>query len=143
MDLLFFAAWTQRATECHVNRVYPMSETGVLVDTLGANARRVSNGAEIRRPRKIRYTDAEWSVIVERARACGRPPARYVRETSLGSALKPRQSQINASLIRDLGRIGVALQRLEATARETHDLPQAATLEAALSEVIGVVRQLA
>lgn len=143
MDLLFFAARTQRATECHVNRVYPMSETGVLVDTLGANARRVSNGAEIRRPRKIRYTDAEWSVIVERARACGRPPARYVRETSLGGALKLRQSQTNAALIRELGRIGIALQRLATTARVENSLPQAATLDAALTEVIAVVRQLA
>jgi hypothetical protein len=119
-----------------------MSETGVLVDTLCANARRVSNGAQVRRPRKIRYTDAEWSEIVDRARVCGRPPARYVRETSLGSMPKTRPTQANASLIRELGRIGIALQRLAATAREARSLPQAATLDAALAEVIAVVRQL-
>lgn len=120
-----------------------MSETGVLAGARGADAHRVSSGAQIRRPRKIRYTDAEWSLIVERARACGRPPARYVRETSLGSTPKGRQTQANASLIRELGRIGIALQRLAVTAREVSSLPQAATLDAALAEVIAVVRKLA
>ena len=120
-----------------------MSGTGFLAGTRSVKARRISNSAEVRRPRKIRYTDAEWAVIVDRARACGRPPARYVRETSLGSALKPRPSQTNASLIRELGRIGIALQRLATTARETQALPQAATLDAALADVIAAVRQLA
>ncbi len=37
-----------------------------------------------RKVRKIRYHDDEWKMIVARARECRRPPARYVREVSLG-----------------------------------------------------------
>ena len=62
-----------------------------------------------RQPRKIRYTAAEWGRIMEPARASGRPPARYVREASLGAAPRVRRSQANEDVIRELGRIGTAL----------------------------------
>lgn len=41
---------------------------------------------DVRQPKKIRYSGTEWAMVVGRARAAGRPPARYVREISLGAA---------------------------------------------------------
>jgi hypothetical protein len=97
---------------------------------------------EPRLPRKIRFTSAEWQAVVECAQACGKPPAEYVRETSLGSVPKVRHGQANEALIRELGRIGTALTRLAATAKETGTAEQAATLESALAGLLAVVRRL-
>lgn len=97
---------------------------------------------EPRLPRKIRYTSAEWDAIVECARACGKPPAEYVRDTSLGAVPRVRHGEANAGLIRELGRIGNALTRLAATAKENGALPQAAAVDAALAELLTAVRHL-
>lgn len=112
------------------------------VDRERPHARRRPLGSEARCPRKIRYTDAEWSLIVERARACCRAPARFVREVSLGSAPKPRHSQSNDALIREMGRIGNNLQLLVHVAKQSGTLPQAEALHRALSELIAAVRRL-
>lgn len=96
-----------------------------------------------REPRKIRFTSAEWQIIAERARACGKPPARYVRETSLGATPRPRNSQTNAELIRELGRIGMALTHLAASAKERGMVGEIAAIERTLAEVLAVVRRLA
>lgn len=97
---------------------------------------------EPRVPRKIRYTSAEWEAIVECAQACGKPPAEYVRDTSIGAAPKVRHGWENEAVIRELGRIGTALAGLARAAKETGALPEAATLDAALAEVLGAVRRL-
>lgn len=60
----------------------------------------------VRTARKVRYTDAEWATIVTRARECGKVPARYVRDVSLGAIPKAKRSHANADLVRELGRIG-------------------------------------
>ncbi len=96
----------------------------------------------LRQPRKIRYTAAEWAAIVAHARACGRPPARYVREISLGGAPKPRPSTVNDGVIRELGRIGTALTRLAAAAKEAGAVADRTAIEAALAEVLATVRRL-
>lgn len=91
--------------------------------------------------RGICYTPGEWDAVVAQARACGRAPARFVREASLGARAGPRPSEVNAALIRELGRSGTALTRLADTARATGALPEAARVEAALDELLVVVRQ--
>ncbi len=97
---------------------------------------------EPRQPRKIRFTSAEWEVVVECAQACGKPPAEYVRETSLGSTPKVRHGHANEALVRELGCIGTALTRISATAKATGALPQAVTLDSTLAELLAVVRRL-
>lgn len=97
---------------------------------------------DTRQPRKIRYTDAEWSTIVERARAAGRPPARYVRETSLGVVPRAPRGRADAAVIHELGRIGITLNRLASTASGTESGQTAAAIEAALGELLAVVRRL-
>ena len=95
-----------------------------------------------RRPHKIRYSSDEWTMIVEQARSCGRPPARYVRETSLGSAPKARRSRENDGLIHELGRIGTSLTRLVAEAGESPAVSHQETIEAVLADLVAAVRRL-
>ena len=94
---------------------------------------------DIRQPRKIRYTSAEWSIIVERARQCGRPAARYVRETSLGAVPKPRKSLGSDDLVHELGRIGTTLARLAAQDGGGEQQP---AFETVLTELLATVRRL-
>lgn len=98
---------------------------------------------ERRQPRKIRYTTAEWASIVQRARASRRPPARYVRETSLGAAPKTGHNRQNDDLIHELGRIGTTLSRLASQAKESAVLSEQATIETTLAELLAAVRRLA
>jgi hypothetical protein len=51
-------------------------------------------------------------MVEERARACGRAPARYVREVALGAAPKVSRTRANAPIIHELGALAVALQRV-------------------------------
>jgi hypothetical protein len=94
-----------------------------------------------RRPWKIRYTDAEWAIIVARARASGHPPARYVRETSLGTVPRARRGARNADIIHELGRIGTTLAQLAATGPGAAP-DGAAEFELVLADLLAVVRRL-
>ena len=99
-----------------------------------------------RSPRKIRFTDAEWALVVSRARECAKPPARYVREVALGAVPKARRSHSNAELIRDLGRIGNTLARLASappvTPRDNSDPTASDLLNATLTELLAAVRRI-
>ena len=95
-----------------------------------------------RQPHKIRYTALEWAAIVEQARSCGRPPARYVRETSLGSGPKARRGRENDELIHELGRIGTSLSRLATTAKAEGATSQQDRVEAVLTDLLAAVRRL-
>ena len=97
----------------------------------------------IRVARKIRYTDAEWDTIADRARACGQPPARYVRDVSLGVVPKVGRAQLSAPLVHELGRIGNALTTLAARERAAGDQDGAAAIGDTLSELLAIVRQRA
>jgi hypothetical protein len=79
---------------------------------------------------------------VEHARTCGRPPARYVREASLGSAPKVRRGREHDDLIHELGRIGTSLNRLANTAKTEGTVSQQVRVEAALSDLLAAVRRL-
>jgi mobilization protein NikA len=97
---------------------------------------------ECRQPHKIRYKAVEWAAIVEQARSCGRPPARYVRETSLGSAPKPRRGRQNDDVIHELGRIGASLSQLVSTAHESGAGAHRDRIEAVLADLLTAVRRL-
>ena len=102
----------------------------------------MSSDARIRRPRKIRFSDEEWAIIVDRARLCGRAPARYVRETALGATPRARRTQATAPVIRQLGRLGNQLRQLSDRLTERGELVSATEISEALGEILGVVRQL-
>src|SRR6476646_9344242 len=102
----------------------------------------MSSDARIRRPRKIRFTDEECAVIVDRARLCGRAPARYVRETALGAVPRATRTQTTAPVIHQLGRLGSQLRRLSERLTERGELAPASEISQALVEILAVVRQL-
>lgn len=95
-----------------------------------------------RQARKIRYTTAEWGRITDLARATGRPPARYVREASLGAAPRFRRGQANEDVIRELGRIGTALIGLAPACQSLGLADLATTIDTALTELLATVRRL-
>jgi hypothetical protein len=97
----------------------------------------------IREVRKIRYTDEEWDTIVERAQACGQPPASYVRAVSLGAVPKNSRAQASAAVIHELGRIGNALAALRSEVRSLGDVAREESIDRALQELFAVVRQIA
>ena len=140
-------AWSRYGTNVSRNsRVHP--EAWMQCDDVRAEGPRGPPSAldrpvpNTRQPRKIRYTGAEWGRIMELARASGRPPARYVRETSLGTVPKARRSRENDDLIYELGRIGTILNRLAAAAKASGIASHQTTIEAALTELLTAVRRL-
>ena len=98
--------------------------------------------AKMRQPRKIRFTDEEWAVIVDRARRCGRAPARYVRETALGAVPRATRTQAIGPVIHQLGRLGNQLRQLSEHLTERGELVPASEISQALGDILAVVRQL-
>lgn len=94
-----------------------------------------------RKPQKIRYYDQEWERIVARARACGLPPATFVRKTSLGMKLRARRNRVADDLIVELGRLGLELQRL-ARAIEGGGTANTPEISPVLEEVLAAVRRV-
>lgn len=88
------------------------------------------------------FANTEWAAIVAAAEACGRKPVTFVREAALAVLPSAHSTLGNARLIRELGRCGTALAALAATARATGVLPEAANVEAALAELLAVVRRV-
>ena len=97
----------------------------------------------LRQPRKIRFTDAEWDMIVERAHSCGKPPARYVREVSLGIVPKASRAHLTAGLIHQLGRLGTLLTSIAAQERSLGNRPAADVIDHGVGELLALVRRLA
>ena len=95
-----------------------------------------------RKPQKIRYLDAEWERVVARARAYGMPPATFVRKASLGVKLRVRRNRTADSLIVELGRIGLELQRLAQTAERAGEGPAREEIAAVLEEVLATIRRV-
>lgn len=102
-----------------------------------------SERTRTRQPRKIRFSDSEWALIVERARLCGRAPARYVRETALGAVPRPGKAETTAPLIHELGRVGTTLAALAKREGEAGDAERTRLIDQALREVLDAVRRLA
>ena len=92
-------------------------------------------------PRLVRYTDSELSRVTERARASGRPVARYIREMSLGGVPRAHRTPANDDLVRQLALVGNQLRRL-AQAASAKQLPDAAAFSAGLDEVLDTIRRI-
>ena len=90
----------------------------------------------------VRFTADEFALIRERARECGKPPARYIRETALGTVPRARRSTANAAVIRELARIGNALTQLAEVARSSDTPADSPAIEATLGEVLEMIRHI-
>jgi hypothetical protein len=90
----------------------------------------------------VRFTADEFALIRERARECGKPPARYIREAALGAVPRSRRGTANAAVIRDLARIGNALTQLAEVARRSDTPANSTEIEAALGEVLETIRRI-
>lgn len=119
-----------------------MTTSDIVIEQRKPQIQRPSWRAEARAVRKIRYSSSEWSTIAERARVCGKPPARYVREVSLGVIPKPRSGQTDSALIRELGRIGTQLTHLRSTAASREMPGEEAGIDGVLAEILSLVRRL-
>lgn len=102
----------------------------------------MNEATQKRKPRKIRYLESEWALIAARARECRRPPARYVREVSLGVVPRARRNRFEEGVIVELGRIGNNLDQLARLADSTGRLATRDELRAAIEEVLVLVRSL-
>ena len=90
-------------------------------------------------PKLVRYSDSELSRVTERARASGRPVARYIREMSLGGMPRAHRAPASDDLVRHLALVGNHLRRLAQTA-SAKQLPEAAEFLAGLDEVLAAIR---
>lgn len=95
-----------------------------------------------RKKRNIRFHDGEWERVEKRARACGLPPATFVRKAALGSKLRARRNRTENELILQLGRIGMELQGLIQSSDHAGDSPLRNDLESTLQEVLAAVRRI-
>lgn len=89
----------------------------------------------------IRYTPDELALVTDRARACGRPVACYVRECSLGAVPKERRAHRDAEVIRALARIGNILADLTRAA-DTDSLTWSTEVQTALEELLATIRRI-
>jgi len=90
----------------------------------------------------IRYRAGEALAVRERARVCGLPLARYVREVSLGTIPRERRHRAVDELIRQLARIGNNLNQLAYEAHARDLFPGAARVDAALEELRTAIQQV-
>ena len=90
-------------------------------------------------PKLIRYSAAELQVVAQRARDCGRPVARYIRETSLGAVPRARRTAMSDIVIRQLARAATRLTHLSRLATE-QKIPGAEEFESAVGDVLEVIR---
>lgn len=99
---------------------------------------------QVRRPHapKVRFSDEELAVLRERARECGRPVARYVRESALGSIPKARRHATEQELIRHLARIGNNLNQLAREANTAGRFAVEARIEVVLEEIHAVIGRI-
>jgi hypothetical protein len=90
----------------------------------------------------IRLHPEELARIAERARACGRTPARFIRETALGAIPKARQHGDAESLLYTLAGIGNTLEQLASVARRGQSPALVGRIAAALDDHRALVEHL-
>lgn len=95
-----------------------------------------------RKARKIRYHESEWNLVATHARACGLPPATFVRRVSLGAKPRARRNRTENELIFHLGRIATDLHQLADRAAEPGDTFDPAELRLVLDEVLASIRRI-
>lgn len=89
----------------------------------------------------VRYSSSELQRVNERARACGRPVACFIREISVGSRTRGVRSPLNDQLVANLARVGTRLRELATNAAE-HQLPGAADYSSALDGLLSLIDQI-
>jgi hypothetical protein len=92
-------------------------------------------------PKLVRYKPSELAFVSERARACGRPVACYIRETSIGKALHTQRAPANDALIRQLARLANRLTKL-AQVVAAKQLSEAAEFRACLDALLDPIKQI-
>lgn len=92
--------------------------------------------------RKIRYTPDEWQIIVHHARACGIPPATYVRITSLGMTPRVARTRVHADVLLQLGRIGNNLNQLARLAHTTGHMPTEGRCRIVLDHLLAAIGRI-
>ncbi len=103
-----------------------------------------ANGANDERrtiSKTICFAPQELQLVVQRARAAGRPPSRFIRELSLGASPRPRRAHLSNPIINMLSQIALRLTQLAIDAKD-HDLALAAEFEEAVSKALDIIRQL-
>lgn len=90
----------------------------------------------------IRFRPDELAIISERARACGAPFAKYVRDVALGVTPRARRTQASADLIRQLVGIGNNLNQLVRVAHETGEVGAEGRFRTILEEVLATIRRV-
>lgn len=95
-----------------------------------------------RRKHNIRFHDTEWARVEARARACGLPPATFVRRAALGTQLRARRNRAEDEVILHLDRIGMELRRLAEAADPASAAPDPAALATVLEELLAAVRRI-
>ncbi len=90
----------------------------------------------------IRFHPDELRQITESARRSGLTPARYIRETALGTTPRARSHAAAAPLLRELARIGRSLDQLARVAEASQDAALAAQTRAALERHQTLVRHI-
>lgn len=90
----------------------------------------------------IRFHPEELRQITECARRSGLTPARFIRETALGTTPRPRSHAATRPLLRELARIGRCLDQLARFAQARQDAALAAQMSAALEQHQALVRHI-
>jgi len=90
----------------------------------------------------IRFHPTELARITARAQACGQTPARFIRETALGSIPKARHDAVTVPLVSELARIGRSLDQLARLAQAGQDAALAKRVRGALDEHWALARQV-
>ena len=90
----------------------------------------------------IRFRPDELARITARARACGQPPARFIRETALGAVPAARREPAAPEVLRALARLGACLDALARYGRVHPDAGLTACLAPVLQAHEALVRSV-
>ena len=116
-------------------------ENGALLAGLRAKGGRPPLPANRRRSRTVTVSvnAEEWSAIAGRASETGLCVSVYVRKAALGARMSAR---VNASVVRQLGRIGANVNQLARVANRTGRLPEERYLRGVVEEILAIRRGL-
>lgn len=90
--------------------------------------------------RRVGFSPDEWALLQTRAKECGRPTARYIRETALGAVIRARPDTATTALIHEVTRIGNNLNQLTRVANERGEVLTAATFGQWCDELMQLLR---
>jgi hypothetical protein len=72
----------------------------------------------------IRFTEAEWLEIKERATSCGKPFGNYLRQLGLGFTPQQRPAALDSAAIYQLSRLGNNLNQIARKANSGIPVPE-------------------